>query len=167
MVRGKQDLHETGTGIRAGEDRGALGCWRRQPVPLAQDMQPRFYCHLQVMFFQTQEYTQGNKAPMLLFLLHVLPAPVPTHHCHSPVTPVSWDFPVPAKGEAVTLHTGISVILSAGDNKKEAPVAGVAVPDTGLGAQSLLMTQCRGLYFSQELTKRLRTSSFPSQMCAI
>lgn len=50
---------------------------------------------------------------------------------------------------------GTSVILSAGDNKKEAPGAEVAVTDTELGAQSLLMTQCHGLYFSQQIMERL------------
>lgn len=74
-------------------------------------------------------------------------------------------FPVPVKGEVVTLHMGTSMILSTGDSKKEASVAGVVVTDTKLGAQSLLMTQCHGLYFSWELMERLRTSSFPSQMC--
>lgn len=50
-------------------------------------------------------------------------------------TPLSLSsFFVPAKGEVVTLHMGTSVILSAGDNKKEAPLAEVAVPDTKLGA---------------------------------
>lgn len=80
-------------------------------------------------------------------------------------TPLSLsNFPEPAKGEVVTLHMGASVILSAGDNKKEVPLAGVAVTDTKLGAWFLLMTQCHVFYFSQELMGKLRTSSFLAQI---
>lgn len=99
--------------------------------------------------------------PILLFLLHFLPAPAPTHPFHSPASLCQ------SREKLSHCTWEKSVILSAGDNKNEAPVAGVAVTDTKLGAQSLLMTQGHGLYFSQELMERVRTSSFPSQMCPI
>lgn len=158
VVRGKQDLHETVTGIRAGEGGST---WLLEKVTCTSDVgfATQIFLPTLTHVFAGPGIHTGEQVSYA-FIFTAFPSSPSTNTTLSLST-----FRVPTKGEAIPLHTGTSVILSTGDNKKEASGAEVAVTDTELGAQSLLMTQCHGLYFSQELMERLSTSSFSSQMC--